>query len=281
MIVCDTHDEMLAVANDIASEHVQVMTDRDDWYLENMHSYGALFLGARTNVANGDKVIGTNHTLPTQKAARRPIAAMSAKPVRLDRSSAEGTVSCGTLPASGVLTCTFTPTAPIAPAGSATVRINVAIGPAASGSLTNNVAIGGGGDPDPLPNCPIAGNVQCAQVTTPLSRVADLQIVKSNSVGTVTSGGTTTYTLVATNNGPSAANNAIVSENWTSLPGLDCSTATGGGTATCAASGTAGTQCPGTVTPELLQAGVAVPVFPNGGIVTFTLTCRVTATGQP
>ena len=70
VIVCDTHDEMLAVANDIASEHVQVMTDRDDWYLENMHSYGALFLGARTNVANGDKVIGTNHTLPTKKSGR-------------------------------------------------------------------------------------------------------------------------------------------------------------------------------------------------------------------
>lgn len=70
VILCDTHEEMLAVANDIASEHVQVMTDRDDWYLENMHSYGALFLGARTNVANGDKVIGTNHTLPTKKAGR-------------------------------------------------------------------------------------------------------------------------------------------------------------------------------------------------------------------
>ncbi|WP_136684309.1 histidinol dehydrogenase [Falsirhodobacter xinxiangensis] len=70
VILCDTHDEMLAVANDIASEHVQVMTDRDDWYLDNMHSYGALFLGARTNVANGDKVIGTNHTLPTKKAGR-------------------------------------------------------------------------------------------------------------------------------------------------------------------------------------------------------------------
>ena len=70
VIVCDTHEEMLEVANDIASEHVQVMTDRDDWYLENMHSYGALFLGARTNVANGDKVIGTNHTLPTKKAGR-------------------------------------------------------------------------------------------------------------------------------------------------------------------------------------------------------------------
>ena len=70
VIVCDTHTEMLAVANDIASEHVQVMTDRDDWYLEHMHSYGALFLGPRTNVANGDKVIGTNHTLPTRKAGR-------------------------------------------------------------------------------------------------------------------------------------------------------------------------------------------------------------------
>jgi sulfopropanediol 3-dehydrogenase len=70
IILCDSYDEMLDVANEIASEHVQVMTDRDDWFLENMHSYGALFLGPRTNVANGDKVIGTNHTLPTKKAGR-------------------------------------------------------------------------------------------------------------------------------------------------------------------------------------------------------------------
>ena len=70
VILCDSYEEMLNVANDIASEHVQVMTDRDQWFLDNMHSYGALFLGPRTNVANGDKVIGTNHTLPTKKAGR-------------------------------------------------------------------------------------------------------------------------------------------------------------------------------------------------------------------
>ena len=70
IVLCDTHEEMLSVANEMAYEHVQVMTDRDDWYLEHMHSYGALFLGQRTNVANGDKVIGTNHTLPTKKACR-------------------------------------------------------------------------------------------------------------------------------------------------------------------------------------------------------------------
>lgn len=70
VILCDSYEEMLAVADDVASEHVQVMTDRDDWFLDNMTSYGALFLGPRTNVANGDKVIGTNHTLPTKKAGR-------------------------------------------------------------------------------------------------------------------------------------------------------------------------------------------------------------------
>ena len=70
VILCDTYEEMLEISDEIASEHVQVMTNRDDWFLENMKSYGALFLGPRTNVANGDKVIGTNHTLPTKKAGR-------------------------------------------------------------------------------------------------------------------------------------------------------------------------------------------------------------------
>jgi sulfopropanediol 3-dehydrogenase len=70
VILCESHDEMLAAADELAFEHVQVMTDRDDWYLQKLRSYGALFLGPRTNVAFGDKVIGTNHTLPTQRAGR-------------------------------------------------------------------------------------------------------------------------------------------------------------------------------------------------------------------
>jgi sulfopropanediol 3-dehydrogenase len=70
VIVCESYEEMLAEADRIASEHVQVMTDRDLWFRDHMSNYGALFLGPRTNVAYGDKVIGTNHTLPTQKAAR-------------------------------------------------------------------------------------------------------------------------------------------------------------------------------------------------------------------
>ena len=70
VILCADHKEMLEVANDLAFEHVQVMTNDDDYFLDNMVNYGALFLGPMTNVSYGDKVIGTNHTLPTQSAAR-------------------------------------------------------------------------------------------------------------------------------------------------------------------------------------------------------------------
>jgi sulfopropanediol 3-dehydrogenase len=70
VIVCDTEDEMVKEADRIASEHVQVMTRYPDFFLNHMVNYGSLFLGPRTNVAYGDKVIGTNHTLPTMKAAR-------------------------------------------------------------------------------------------------------------------------------------------------------------------------------------------------------------------
>lgn len=70
VIVAGSDEEMVAIADEIASEHVQVMTRDPDYFLTHMTNYGALFLGPRTNVSYGDKVIGTNHTLPTKKAAR-------------------------------------------------------------------------------------------------------------------------------------------------------------------------------------------------------------------
>lgn len=70
IILCETEEELLAEADRISSEHVQVMTRDPNYFLENMTNYGALFLGPETNVAYGDKVIGTNHTLPTKRAAR-------------------------------------------------------------------------------------------------------------------------------------------------------------------------------------------------------------------
>ena len=70
VIIAESDEEMVRIADEIASEHVQVMTRDPDYFLTHMTNYGALFLGARTNVSYGDKVIGTNHTLPTKKAAR-------------------------------------------------------------------------------------------------------------------------------------------------------------------------------------------------------------------
>ena len=70
VIVCETLEEMVDEADNLAYEHVQVMTEDPDYFADNMTNYGALFLGPRTNVSYGDKVIGTNHTLPTKKAAR-------------------------------------------------------------------------------------------------------------------------------------------------------------------------------------------------------------------
>ena len=79
IILCDTKEELLAEADRIASEHVQVMTRDPNYFLQNMTNYGALFLGPETNVAYGDKVIGTNHTLPTKRAAGSGLA-NSSKP---------------------------------------------------------------------------------------------------------------------------------------------------------------------------------------------------------
>ena len=70
VILCDTDEEMVAEADRLAFEHVQVLTREPRWFLQRMRNYGSLFLGKETNVAYGDKVIGTNHTLPTKRAAR-------------------------------------------------------------------------------------------------------------------------------------------------------------------------------------------------------------------
>lgn len=117
--------------------------------------------------------------------------------------------------------------------------------------------------------------IDCDLINTPLP-AADLRIEKTNPDTEVESGASTTYTITVTNDGPDAADGAVVSDDWTTIPGLDCSA----GPLTCTASGTAGTQCPAAVTPAQLQAGVAIPVLPNGGVATFALTCEVTATGE-
>jgi uncharacterized repeat protein (TIGR01451 family) len=117
--------------------------------------------------------------------------------------------------------------------------------------------------------------IDCDLINTPLP-TADLRIEKTNPDTELESGASTTYTITVTNDGPDAADGAVVSDDWTTIPGLDCSA----GPLTCTASGTAGTQCPAAVTPAQLQAGVAIPALPNGGVVTFALTCEVTATGE-
>jgi sulfopropanediol 3-dehydrogenase len=70
VIVCDTLDEMVAKADELAFEHVQILTSDPEIFLKRLTNYGALFLGPRTNVSFGDKTIGTNHTLPTRRNAR-------------------------------------------------------------------------------------------------------------------------------------------------------------------------------------------------------------------
>jgi sulfopropanediol 3-dehydrogenase len=98
VIVCDNYAEMVTVADDLAFEHVQVMTRDPEYFLDNMTNYGALFLGPETNVAYGDKVIGTNHTLPTNKAARYTGGLWVGKFIKTctyQRVTAEATVEIG------------------------------------------------------------------------------------------------------------------------------------------------------------------------------------------
>ena len=70
IIVCEDDEEAAAVADDIAPEHLEIQTEDPDWYLKRMTSYGTMFLGTHATVAFSDKAIGTNHVLPTRRAAR-------------------------------------------------------------------------------------------------------------------------------------------------------------------------------------------------------------------
>lgn len=70
IILAENNEEALQIADELAYEHVEILTEDEDYFLDNMKNYGALFVGPRTNVAFGDKVIGTNHTLPTKQAAK-------------------------------------------------------------------------------------------------------------------------------------------------------------------------------------------------------------------
>ena len=104
---------------------------------------------------------------------------------------------------------------------------------------------------------------------------AQLTISKSNGEATVHSGGTTTYTITVQNTGTLQVEDAVLRDDWTATPGLDCS----GGTPVCTASG-AGTQCPASLTAANMAAGIQIPVLPPGGSVAVELTCTVTASGQ-
>ncbi|MBN7136860.1 hypothetical protein A7A76_19140 [Lysobacter enzymogenes] len=190
-------------------------------------------------------------------------------------SSAQGAVNCGTLPAAGTVTCSFTPTAPIAAGDSASVRLNVAILATATGSPVNHVAVAGGGDPDPLPACPAAGNPQCAQTPAPIAVNVSLSLVKSEQPAstTYTPGNGSTYTLRACNaSGPAAANGATLNDplpNGARLSAAWTCSGTGGGTcpASGGAAGDAAVAIAGVVLPVGACVNVLVPVTfnPNPG----------------
>ena len=159
------------------------------------------------------------------------------------------------------------------PGSAATYLLTLTVPAGFTGNLTNTATI----TPPVTVNDSNAANNVATDVD--IQSQADLYVTKTSAVATLMAGQTATYTVVAGNNGPSDASNSVVSDDWTTTPGLDCSA----GPATCAASGTVGTQCPApaSVTPAALRTGLVIPALPNGGIVTFTLQCAVTATGLP
>lgn len=201
-------------------------------------------------------------------------AGIDAATVSWTCASISGGAVCGAASGTGALNDTGLD---LPPNAVATYLVTLTVPTGFTGALSNTVTV----TPPNNINDTDTSNNTATDVDT--QATANLSITKASTTSPVVAGGTISYSIVVTNSGPSAADNAVVSDDWTTVPGLDCSaTAVPPGTATCAASGTAGTQCPApaSVTPAGLQAGLAIPALPNGGIVTFTLQCAVTATGQ-
>ncbi|KAB8193879.1 DUF11 domain-containing protein, partial [Lysobacter maris] len=222
---------------------------------------GTLLAGQTGAAADGHYLIGLANTGTGPTTAAIDIsdtlpAGFSAVAV----SSPDGSVSCGGLPATGTLNCSFTPAAPIAAGANASIRVNVAIDASATGDVTNVVAIAGGGDPDPLPTCPAAGNPQCAQVTSTLDTSADVSITKSNGASTYVPGASTVYTVVVANAGPSAASNVQVQDTapaGTTLTGWTCT----------------GVACP--VASGSGNLNHTLPVLAAGASVSYALTVQI------
>ena len=173
--------------------------------------------------------------------------------------------------AAQVVSCAF---GDLANAATRAVTITGTLSATATGTLANTATIAS------TSTDPTAGN-NSALSSTPIQPHANLAISKASTpAGPLVAGQSVTYTVIATNNGPAAANGALVTDPG-GLPGLNCVIA-----ATCSATG--GAQCPGgavngsnvSVPIASLQSGIAIPTLPNAGSVTIVLACTVTATGQ-
>lgn len=159
----------------------------------------------------------------------------------------------------------------IGPAATVTFTLTMTVPTNYSGNLINTATVTpgeGNTDANPANNTATDNDAQA---------LAELSISKTNNVDSLVPGATTTYVVAVTNTGLVPVYNATIRDDWTSVPGLDCSA----GPASCAVSGAAGSQCPlaAAVTPAALQAGLLIPLLTVGGVTTFSLTCAVTASG--
>lgn len=179
----------------------------------------------------------------------------------------------GTCTASGSGGINDTVTLPVG--ASVTYQMTFTVPTTHTGALTNTATV----TPGPTTTDPDTTNNTATDTDTP-HNLASLSISKTNAASEVPTAGSTTYAIVVSNTGGTAVSNAVVRDDWRSLPqgGLDCSA----GPLSCSASGAPGTQCPaGSPTPaDLASPGLMIPSLPPGGVVSFTLGCKVTATGR-